>query len=721
MRIVNRNWCNLFTVTAALVVFAGVAAAQSTSCSGTGYFGPFNSTSVNVDKYTGSLGATLDANADGVGAGTLTCTANVVAGQGQHYLWLRYQEFWFETTGPVCIAAPCADTLVATLTGPGLVSDTTTLSGNGTTAPPADSGPMWVVVGTSGSGNLWGRTVTRTIDVSSATMTADATFQFQLAQTFPPPGAEGTAVYGTFTVGRSVQLLDPVLELISNNEIVQDPETLGTLGTSVIGVAADGASQVVVKIRAQNPGQIVTLNVFNDNNRQSNNPAQDGTVSVVNGSPSSSATLTAANTNEGPMAFAIYHPPTDFSRGTTSDNAAVSRYVTLQWTLGSGVGSSLPAITESAQMTIVRPPVIMIHGLWSSSQAWLNFTPFYGDGRFAQALADYSIPTAGGISATDPNYPWFIPMSSITTSALGFSYNAPTVLVEIEEALVTFRSGQAVGMTQGAVAWPGGVAATQVDAVAHSMGGNIVRTLEYLPLYSGPESFGRGNVHKLITIGTPHLGTPLATQLLAANNSCIRDILAYKGNISLNAATVAGVTSNNGAVGNLIGSGLSATDGTLSIALREIQPSLSNEVPTAMIAGATQSQNLNSLGQPINLQNVPASISTILGGACGGPLGTALTPTGWNSLFVDANNNAVANDAIVPVPSQWNAMSGPETLGVIHTSAIEPLNFTGPDELAFGSIQSCPTNLTGSGSSIQTYLVCLLNASVSGNSFTLLP
>jgi hypothetical protein len=54
----------------------------------------------------------------------------------------------------------------------------------------------------------------------------------------------------------------------------------------------------------------------------------------------------------------------------------------------------------------------------------------------------------------------------------------------------------------------------QADVVAHSMGGDIARTMAGLSNFTSQSNYGLGPIHKLITIGTPHLGTPLATDLI---------------------------------------------------------------------------------------------------------------------------------------------------------------------------------------------------------------
>jgi hypothetical protein len=69
-----------------------------------------------------------------------------------------------------------------------------------------------------------------------------------------------------------------------------------------------------------------------------------------------------------------------------------------------------------------------------------------------------------------------------------------------------------------------GIAATQVDFVGHSMGGLLARLYigEYSPgggplyLYKRDDNLNAGDVHKLITLDTPHQGSELALALVDA-------------------------------------------------------------------------------------------------------------------------------------------------------------------------------------------------------------
>src|SRR5918994_4930038 len=54
------------------------------------------------------------------------------------------------------------------------------------------------------------------------------------------------------------------------------------------------------------------------------------------------------------------------------------------------------------------------------------------------------------------------------------------------------------------------IAASQVDIVAHSMGGLMARGFVQQDDYKRKENYMKGSIHRLITIVTPHLGGPLS-------------------------------------------------------------------------------------------------------------------------------------------------------------------------------------------------------------------
>ena len=486
-----------------------------------------------------------------------------------------------------------------------------------------------------------------------------------------------------------IVLVDPVIELQNqtHTDIVQDPQTLATLGTVVTGVAADSAARVVVRIYANSPGDQLTVNLAAPPNDMLGPPF--GTLRTIlpaDGGQSnpSQVTVTAVSTSAGPMGFVLYVPPPDFSRGSTDDTLAYrTAIITAQ--------PSATSANYSATVSIWRPPVILVHGLWGDVSDWNNFTPFLTDSRFSTPgsytvhRANYNYPTNGTLSNSVPGYTLLLKYAH--TNSLGFAYNAPIVLSEIQEAIVDFRQLRQA-------------AAAQVDVVAHSMGGTVTRKLEYLSQYTDGSSFGMGNVHKLITIGTPHLGSPLAGQLI--QDGCVQEEFASSSRFAIDTVTVGGQPFTGG-VGDLQGDGFN--DGLLSNALLEIGTSTPHEVPTMPIA-ATMIAAVNGQSNTSMLNCMACKAEAIR--ACpGSALAASLTPLGWPTVF-----GGQPSDAVVPLNSQLNGnLSGLQFNGIIHSAGLEDLDFTGPGEL----------DPLSNVNPIQTAVIGALNLSINNSLFTPLP
>ena len=304
-------------------------------------------------------------------------------------------------------------------------------------------------------------------------------------------------------------LIDPVVAgLLSGSSVTTNTNAIASATTGVVkGAAADGTTQVILRIPASSAGQQFTVTVINDANSPSTSVANDGGVFALGGSPSSAASslvVTAVTTSAGAEAFAIYLAPVNFSR-SSADNTLTTRSVTLQV-------SSSSVVTGNASVTVARPPVVLVHGLWGSAASFDNFTPLITDAIFDVNYATYDNAITG-ITSTTPSYS---KSSAIEANSLGFAYNAPSVLAQINNFIANYRTSA-------------NVASVKADIVAHSMGGDVSRTMFLLSNFlSNPTfpTFGAGPINKLITIATPHLGTPVAADLLASNNACVRNVLA---------------------------------------------------------------------------------------------------------------------------------------------------------------------------------------------------
>jgi pimeloyl-ACP methyl ester carboxylesterase len=464
-------------------------------------------------------------------------------------------------------------------------------------------------------------------------------------------------------------LLDPVPALLSGPMVTTNVNILATKGRVVQGSSADGASEVVLRVPANAAGEQFTFTVINDQGQQSVSAAEDGGLAAIGGASFtlSQLTVTAVSTSQGPMAFAIYGAPVDFPRPEGQDTNATDRLITLNvLAVDTGLSSNTP-------VTLLRPPLGLIHGLWGSPDSWANFTPLITDPRFTIGRANYSAVIGGQIKSYKPSYPsWAVSsLKNAQANSLGFAYNAPMVLKQLAAFVNQFKTGTNPDHIP--------VTAIQVDIVAHSMGGDITRTFPMVKGFYGNTTFGLGGVHKMITIGTPHWGSPLAPHLLDNNNQCVRGILATSGSPSFTSVTFNNGTTTTGGVGDLQGDGFG---GGLSQALQALQNPIPHPLPTALIQGLESQSQLDGL----NSSTVAEAIRIF---CFGDYLAAHLTSTGWPEIFNQES------DSIVPALSEVAGLTDfTEVEGVIHSSSAELLGFGPPAELdAAGDIPATVTNL----------------------------
>ena len=469
---------------------------------------------------------------------------------------------------------------------------------------------------------------------------------------------DGTEAHGFHTP--PVALVDPVPDLTRTGGVLtDDDDKLAREGRDVQGAAADGATVLLVKVPTPFAGNLVTVTVL-----QSDDPA-DVASSVDEygglGTPAEvccalTISVASKNTAEGAMAFVTYRVPKDFPRESVDDTAKVSRDVFLHIDVA-GAGSSIIPVH------LLRPPVAFIHGIWADRNSWNGFSPLVngaaevGDSRFQIRRVSYSRRVS--VSSSTPTYGGFGGMlarliGGVRENSLGFAYNSGVVLEGLQNYIRDFKNGLNPERLS--------VAAVQADLVVHSMGGDISRTVAAHPDYLSRDNYGKGVIHKLITLNTPHLGTPVATRLLldnaVENNGCFRMGLAIGGNWSfLTAAGSFGLA--NGAVGDL------------QVGSPAVQ-ALSTTIPTARIA--TQYSNWATVGRPILARVCRWIDSKAL-------LARQLSdsPTRWPEVFTDSNDPAHPNDGMVSVTSQLNGGGGEILPGSVHHStALRRMGFEGP-------------------------------------------
>ncbi|HEV2176345.1 MAG TPA: hypothetical protein VGW33_03965 [Terriglobia bacterium] len=503
--------------------------------------------------------------------------------------------------------------------------------------------------------------------------TISLTTAFLLAVT----GASSAASLVLAPTTPQLTLLDPVPGLLSGAAVTTNDNILATKGRKVQGAGADGATEMVLRIPTRSAGDQFTITVENDQHQQSSSAAEDGALGAI-GSTSftlSQLTVAAVATSKGPMAFAIYLAPVDFPRPEGQDAGATERFIYLQVTaLASGSSST-------TTVTLLRPPLVLVHGLWSDPTTWNNFTPLIGDARFFIQEANYSTAIGSEITQYSPGLPFWSSPDSATTSALGFSYNAPTVLGQIQNFVGEFKNSMNPAKIP--------VAGVQADIVAHSMGGDITRTLPLLTAYLSNNTLALGPIHKVVTIATPHWGSPLAGLMLDGNDGCVRGVLADAGSVAFSSVTLNGKTTADGGVFDLEGDGFG---GGLSAAITAFQQPIPHPLPTALIDGLESQSQLDGLDSSATALFIRLLCS-------GDTLANDLTSTGWPTIF---NQDS---DSIVPQLSELDGLTGTEVTGVIHSASSEQLGFGPPAELdASSGVASVVINLLNTPVTSSTYI-----------------
>ena len=256
-----------------------------------------------------------------------------------------------------------------------------------------------------------------------------------------------------------------------NGQLFSSPEVYEIEGEFRDGVVTDGVTKLVLKFRTTSETPVsFSLPIG----------ATDGSLLPVGGSsPTSSIVVSPVPASDGNQyAYAIYTAPDTRDAGLTG--GLFSRQAEIQIADGAG-----PVRTEFLELH--RPPVVLIHGIWDDASGWDWFHPRIEALGFRAFRAQY--PNAASF---DPRLPreLNLPVTSVARTILD------VVLPEIRST---------------------GIGATQVDVVAHSLGGLVARSYTQLPNheYRRADNYNMGDLHNLLTIGTPHFGSRLANLAFA--------------------------------------------------------------------------------------------------------------------------------------------------------------------------------------------------------------
>jgi pimeloyl-ACP methyl ester carboxylesterase len=150
------------------------------------------------------------------------------------------------------------------------------------------------------------------------------------------------------------------------------------------------------------------------------------------------------------------------------------------------------------KIKFILPPLMLVHGIWSKGAVWEPLKTYLTTGNGLYRYKDYQIHT--------PSYPNDRPFESNMWYIKSF----------IDELLQNCRENK--------------FSAGKVDVVVHSMGGILSR----LYLQGTAQQYAR-DINKLITLNTPHSGSPMAN-ILVEKDDVLKWVMSKVGYNPVNGA-----------------------------------------------------------------------------------------------------------------------------------------------------------------------------------------
>ncbi|GEN06371.1 choice-of-anchor A domain-containing protein [Myxococcus fulvus] len=264
---------------------------------------------------------------------------------------------------------------------------------------------------------------------------------------------------------------NPALVVQEHGTVETDPVKLSTPaldGKRILSVAADGATQLLLRAQVPGPGRMdfTLMNV----------------TTLVNGGVGALGSSTQAvtvNVEALPgyqgeyYAFALYTSPEDFNDGASADKSERTVQLSTRFTPQTGTGYE-----DTYELSVVRPPVVAIHDIWSNCLTWNEHAEISTNALFNVTCADYS---------------------ATNSASMDHAVNKEVLGKAIDEALSEARDKD--------------IAVTQVEVLAHGMGGLMARRYVDGLNYKSASNLNAGTVNRLITLNTPHLGSRIADEL----------------------------------------------------------------------------------------------------------------------------------------------------------------------------------------------------------------
>ena len=276
----------------------------------------------------------------------------------------------------------------------------------------------------------------------------------------------------------AVDLIDPNPSIVQIDGSLKSDLSYLVKTNLVKGAATDGLSKVVLYADWPNPVKIKITT-----------PGNNGKLSSFSNQNIDTTELTV-QPNNGKIA-AIYRAPDGFG------DAPTGAVRTINLDIEDLTNNKITKI----ELQLHTPPVVLVHGMWSGPNAW-------EEGGFTKALSGRGFPKIFLADYERNNYKTFNSNNIVESG-----YGIRAVAKAVRDGMMYYKKQLKI-------------AVSQVDIVGHSLGGLMARSYSQTSL-TGIENYYKGYIHKLITLSTPHRGSPFGPLLWEKRKDKIASIMSF--------------------------------------------------------------------------------------------------------------------------------------------------------------------------------------------------
>lgn len=239
------------------------------------------------------------------------------------------------------------------------------------------------------------------------------------------------------------------------------------------GLVADGNSRLILRYRSDTPGSVAfSVSPSIAGSKLESLTTREAITGAVN----------AVETGNGYQASAVFVAPEAWPTGINYPSGNFTVTATFTPTSGS-------AVTSSLTLTLMAPPVVLIHGAFGDNERMFGYATGKNTGVWRKL-------ENAGLDVVSWNYDGTkSPKALIASNTNGLAKIIADTLNKLNAK---------------------GYSATRVDLVTHSTGGLMARQYLRNDTDTGNKtanSYGLGTVRRVVTIASPNLGTPIGSYL----------------------------------------------------------------------------------------------------------------------------------------------------------------------------------------------------------------